>query len=157
MKCFPTDGSLPSSRLLEVLSNNSVTHFPFYLQCLGPGIQKTQDFHSHDCNTSMFQYSTFIVCKFSPTTVNSFSKTILATFKINRPGFKLRHFGRYPESVEGYHHDKELHSYLLIDHWYLGIRFCQRFPQSVHMRPVFEGTQDNLTTELCKVAIKYWN
>ena len=41
MKCFPTDGSLPSSRWLEVLSNSSVTHFPFYLSCLSPGIHKT--------------------------------------------------------------------------------------------------------------------
>ena len=104
-----------------------------------------------------FQTSSFIVCKISPTTANSFSKTILATFKINRPEFKLRQFGRYPGSVEGYRHDKELRSYLLIDHQYLGIRFCQRIPRSVHMRSVFEGTRDNLTTELCKLAIKYWN
>jgi len=111
-------------------------------------LHRLQDFTDH-CQ--------FIVCKISPTTANSSSKTILATFKINLPESKLRQFGRYPGSVEGYRHDKELHSYLLIDHQDLGIRFCQRFPQSVHMRSVFEGTRDNLTTELCKLAIKCWN
>ena len=83
----------------------------------------------------------------------------MATIKINWPDSKLRHvgeqFGRYPESVEGYRHDKELHPYLLIGHRYLGIRFYQCFLRCVHMRSVFEGTQDNLTTELCELTIKY--
>jgi hypothetical protein len=87
---------------------------------------------------------------------------ILSTMEVKQSGFSIRKAGlqaaKYLELVDGYSHGEQLQCFVLIGQQYFTVTSSEGFTAARPlMHSIFGGSQDRLTTELCELAIRYWN